>query len=178
MEEGKKKEWQRKVCKYLFVIMSNSIFPSASLLSRAIMESLFAWWQGNRPALFRLVSAIMKKYHQPWMKAWHSVFRDTRQIITIDCYLGTAKEDRGRKSKAWWTGRAQNGIKSQFSLAAVVDFFFLYACFTFLPLRSWDELLLQMKQKMEEVCQTAGTMKFNIWILFFILPIMACVLNK
>lgn len=120
MEKGKRREWQRKVCQYLFAIMSNSIFPSASLLSSAIMETVFAWWQGNRPALFRLVSAIMKKHHLPWMKACHSVFRDTRQIITIDCYLGTANEDRGRKSKAWWTGRAQKGIKSQFSLA--VDF--------------------------------------------------------
>lgn len=119
-EEKKKAEWQRKVCQYLFAIMSNSIFPSASLLSWAIMESVFAWWQGNRPALFRLVSAIMKKHHQPWMKARHSVFHDTRQIITIDCYLGTATEDRGRKSKAWWTGRARKGIKSQFSPAAVV----------------------------------------------------------
>lgn len=119
-ERKKKTEWQRKVCKYLFAIMSNSIFPSASLLSWAIMESVFAWWQANRPALFRLVSAIMKKHHQPWMKAWHSVFHDTRQIITIDCYLGTAKDDRGRRSKAWWTGRARKGIKSQFSPAAVV----------------------------------------------------------
>lgn len=137
------------MCKYLFAIMWNSVFPSASLLSRAIMESVFAWWQGNRPALFRLVSAIMKKHHQPWMKAWHSVFHDTLQIITIDCCLGTAKEDGGRKSKAWWMGRAQKGIKSQFSLAAVVDYFFCMHVSPSYPSGVKMNCSLKMKQKME-----------------------------
>lgn len=42
-------------------------FSHPLLLSGAIMETVFAWRQGKkktRPALFRLVSAIMKKRHQ------------------------------------------------------------------------------------------------------------------
>lgn len=156
MEGREKMEWWRKVRKYLFAIMSNSIFPPASLLSGAIMESVFVWWQGNRPALFRLVSAIMKKHHQPWMEAWHSVFHDTRQIITIDCYLGTRKKDSGRKSKGWWTGRVETGIKSQFFVVvAVVDFLFcIFPLFFFL--RSEHELLFKMNLKLKQVCPIFG----------------------
>lgn len=160
---GKKKmEWWRKVRKYLFAIMSNSIFPSASLLSGAIMESVFVWWQGNRPALFRLVSAIMKKHHQPWMEAWHSVFHDTRQIITIDCYLGTRKKDSGRKSKGWWTGRVETGIKSQFFVVvALVDFLFDFFLFLFLHISpffkfffwSEHELLLEKTRSSAKISQ-------------------------
>lgn len=161
---GKKKmEWWRKVRKYLFAIMSNSIFPSASLLSGAIMESVFVWWQGNRPALFRLVSAIMKKHHQPWMEAWHSVFHDTRQIITIDCYLGTRKKDSGRKSKGWWTGRVETGIKSQFFVVVAVvdflfDFFFVFVfayfpIFYFLFFWSEHELLLEKTRSSAKISQ-------------------------
>lgn len=58
------------------------------------MRTVFVWWQGNRPALFRLVSAIMKKHHQLRMGALCSVYRDTRQIITIDCYPETRKRER------------------------------------------------------------------------------------
>lgn len=55
------------------------------------------WWQGNRPALFRLVSAIMKKHHQPRREARCGVFGDTAQIITIDCYLGTRQLKKEQK---------------------------------------------------------------------------------
>lgn len=58
------------------------------------METVFVWWQENRPALFRLVSAIMRKHHQLRMGALCSVYRDTQQIITIDCYPETKKKDR------------------------------------------------------------------------------------
>lgn len=63
------------------------------------METVFVWWQGNRAALFRLVSAIMKKHHQLRMGAVCGVYRDTQQIITIDCYPGTRKQTEWKKEQ-------------------------------------------------------------------------------
>lgn len=93
----------RKVLRYWFTIMWNSIFPSASLLSGTIMETVFVWWQANRPALFRLVSAIMKKHHQLRMGALCCVYRNTQQIMTIDCYPETRKktQSRGKRQEMW-----------------------------------------------------------------------------
>ena len=75
------------------------------------METVFVWWQGNRPALFRLVSAIMKKHHQLRMGALCSVYRDTQQIITIDCYPGTRKKKDGMEERAngRQTGESEDG---------------------------------------------------------------------
>lgn len=63
------------------------------------METVFVGWQGNRSALFRVVSAIMKKHHQLRMGALCSVYRDTQQIITIDCYPGTRKGTEWKKEQ-------------------------------------------------------------------------------
>ena len=49
--------------------------------------------------MFRLVSAIMKKHHQLRMGALCSVYRDTQQIITIDCYPETRKKTEWKKEQ-------------------------------------------------------------------------------
>lgn len=99
MEEGQNGLGKEVVQSWWFPVMWNSIFPPARLLSGAIMGTVFVWWQGNRPALFRLVSAIMKKHHQPRREAQRGVFGDTAQIITIDCYLGTRKKTVKERAK-------------------------------------------------------------------------------
>lgn len=76
------------------------------------------WWQGNRPALFRLVSAIMKKHHQLRREAQCSVYRDTQQIITIDCYLGTRKKRQWKKEQRKMDRESKDGDHASISLFA------------------------------------------------------------
>lgn len=97
------------------------------------METVFVWWQGNRPALFRLVSAIMKKHHQLRMEAQCSVYCDTQQIITIDCYPGTRKKRQWKIEQRKMDRKSQDGDQtSNFNCI----FYQLY-------LRSQMKLLLQ-----------------------------------
>lgn len=59
--------------------------------------------------MFRLVSAIMKKHHQLRMGALCSVYRDTQQIITIDCYPGTRKKTEWKKEQSKIDRESEDG---------------------------------------------------------------------